>query len=127
MKSLGIQFPFTETYNGGIIGYTQIDVEAIKSNLTAFLTLKRGQRPMHNSLYSPLYDYIMEPWDNISESRLTDDLSKKLVEFFPEIEVKKINFVFEEENNYLHLTLYYTVVDLKVSDSVSVTIAIQPK
>ena len=56
MKSLGIQFPFKETYNGGIIKYTQTDVQAIKSNLTALLTLKRGQRPMNNSLYSPLYD-----------------------------------------------------------------------
>lgn len=127
MKSLGIQFPFTETYNGGVIGYTQIDVEATKSNLTAFLTLRKGQRPMNNSLYSPLYDYVMEQWDEISETNLTNDLKQKLVEFFPEIEVKKIKFVFDEENNYLHLTLYYNIVALKIQDNVSVTLVVQPK
>ena len=49
---------------------------------------------MNNSLYSPLYDYIMELWDEISESELTKDLNQKLIDFFPEIEVKKNKFCF---------------------------------
>lgn len=126
MKSLGIQFPFTETYDGGIIGYTTIDTEAIKANLTAFLTLKKGQRPMNNSLYSPLYDYIMEAWDEISESSLTSELKEKLLEFFPEIEVQNISFTFEEESNFLHLKLSYYILDLKIEDSVSISLVIQP-
>jgi phage baseplate assembly protein W len=126
MKSLGIQFPFIETYNGGVIGYTQIDTEAIKANLTAFLTLKRGQRPMNNTLYSPLYDYIMETWDEISEASLTNELKQKLLYFFPEIEIKKIQFVFDEESNFLHLKLYYYIIDLKLEDNVSISLVIQP-
>lgn len=125
MKSLGIQFPFTETRNGGVIGYTEIDTEAIKANLTAFLTLRKGQRVMNNSLYSPLYNYIMEVWDELSEISLTDELKQKLAEFFPEISVKKIKFVFEEDSHFLHLTLYYTVIDLKVEDNVSISLVIQ--
>jgi len=126
MKSLGIQFPFIETYNGGVIGYTQIDTEAIKANLTAFLTLKRGQRPMNNTLYSPLYDYIMETWDEISEASLTNELKQKLLYFFPEIEIKTIQFVFDEESNFLHLKLYYYIIDLKLEDNVSISLVIQP-
>jgi hypothetical protein len=125
MQSLGIKFPFTETYNGGVIGYTELDTDAIRSNLTAFLTLKKRQRVMNNKLYSPLYDYIMEIWDPISESILTDELKKKLTEFFPEISVKKIKFEFEEESNLLHLSLYYIINDLKIEDSVSVSIYVQ--
>jgi phage baseplate assembly protein W len=125
MKSIGIQFPFTETYDGGIIGYTSIDSEAIKANLIAFLTLKRGQRPMHNSLYSPLYDYIMEPWDEISESKLKSELTQKLSDFFPEIEVDSINLELEEENHLLHMTLYYTIFDLKTSDIITISVVIQ--
>ena len=87
MESLGIKFPFKETYDGGIIGVTQTDVQKIKSNLLAFLVLKRGQRPMHNSLYSPIYDYIMEVWDEMTETSLSDDLRQKITEFFPEIAV----------------------------------------
>lgn len=125
MKSLGINFPFTETHEGGVIGFTEIDTEAIKSNLNAFLTLKRGQRVMRNSLYSPLYDYIMEGWDELSQSALTNDLRKKLTEFFPEINVKRIKFDFDEENHFLHLTLVYEIIDLKVEDNVSVSLAIE--
>ncbi|MFA5068383.1 MAG: hypothetical protein WC466_10195 [Candidatus Izemoplasmatales bacterium] len=125
MKSIGIQFPFTETYDGGIIGYTSIDSEAIKANLIAFLTLKRGQRPMNNSLYSPLYDYIMEPWDDISETKLSSELNKKLSDFFPEISVDNIIFEFEEENNLLHVNLYYTILDLKVSDIITISVITQ--
>lgn len=126
MKSLGIQFPFKETYNGGIIKYTQTDVQAIKSNLTALLTLKRGQRPMNNSLYSPLYDYIMEAWDEISEAGLTSELEKKLDEFFPEIDVKKIKFVFEEETNLLNVTIIYVITELKVEDNITISLTVQP-
>lgn len=126
MQSLGINFPFTETNDGGIIGYTETDVGAIKANLIAFLTLKKGQRVMNNSLYSPLYDYIMEMWDELSQASLTDELKQKLTEFFPEIEVKKINFEFDETQNLLHITLYYVIIDLKINDNVTVSLVVQP-
>lgn len=125
MKSLGLKFPFAETYNGGIIAYTTIDTESIKSNLIAFLTLKKKQRPMNNSLYSPLYDYIMEPWDEISETSLNGDLKEKLSKFFPEITITKIKYDFEEENNLLHVTLYYNIVDLKINDNISISLSIE--
>jgi len=125
MQSLGIMFPFTEQNNGGIIGYTKINSEAIKSNLIAFLTLKRGHRVMNNSLYSPLYDYIMEQWDELSENNLTAELKEKISKFFTEIKIDKIGYVFEEDKNLLNVTLYYYIIDLKTKDSVSITLAIE--
>lgn len=125
MKSIGIRFPFTETYDGGIIGYTKIETERIKSNLLSFLTLKKGQRPMNNMLYSPIYDYIMEQWDEISESSLTDDLKQKIVLFFEEIELKEVKYLFEEERNLLHVTLYYYIIDLKIYDDITISVLIQ--
>lgn len=125
MKSLGINFPFKETSNGGVIGYTQTDSEAIKANLTAFVTLKRGQRVMRSSLYSPIYDYIMEPWDSISEDGLSNDLKEKIKEFFPEIVVNKINFDIDERESLLKILIYYTIVDIKVSDMVSFSVFIE--
>jgi hypothetical protein len=125
MKSLGLKFPFAETYNGGIIAYTIIDTESIRSNLIAFLTLKKRQRPMNNSLYSPLYDYIMEPWDEISKTSLNGELKEKLSKFFPEIAVIKIIYDFEEENNLLNVTLHYSIVDLKINDNISISLSIE--
>ena len=126
MQSLGIKFPFIETNVGGIFGTTKITSEAIHSNLVAFLTTKRRHRVMNNALYSPLYDYIMEAWDEISEDGLTKDLNEKIAEFFPEIIVDDINYIFEEENNLLHVSIHYSIIDLKIKDKVSISLTIQP-
>jgi hypothetical protein len=125
MQSLGIKFPFTETNNGGVIGYTETDTQAIKSNLTAFLTLKKGHRVMNNSMYSPIYDYVLEIWDEISEDSLTQELKQKLDTFFPEISVDKISYSFEDDKHILHIIISYTIVDLKIKDNVSVRLIVE--
>ncbi len=125
MQSIGIKFPFTETNEGGVIGQTKIDSEAIRSNLVAFLTLKKRQRVMNSGLYSPLYDYIMEPWDEISESSLTGELNEKLSTYFPEIKVEDYVFEFIEEENLLNFTLYYFIDSLKIRDSISINLVIE--
>jgi hypothetical protein len=126
MQSLGIKFPFVEINNGGVVGITKITSESIHSNLVAFLTTKRRHRVMNNALYSPLYDYIMEAWDEISEDSLTKELNEKIAEFFPEIIVDDIKYVFEEENNLLHVSFYYSIIDLKIKDKVFISLSIQP-
>ena len=125
MKSLGIGFPFIETNEGGVIGVTKTDAQKTKANLTAFLTLKKGQRVMNNSLYSPLYNYIFEQWDDIAQSNLTDDLTQSIYKFFPEIQIQDIIYDFDEINKLLNVTIRYILIDLKISDNVSVIIVLQ--
>jgi phage baseplate assembly protein W len=125
MESLGVKFPFQETEQGGIIGVTKTEEEKIHSNLVAFLTMQKGQRVMHNDLYSPLYDYLLETWDEISESSLNDALIQSLEKFFPEIKTKNINFVFDEGTNLLTITITYLIIDLKTEDSVEISLPIQ--
>ena len=124
-SSLGVAFPIKETDAGGIILSTQNELEKVRSNLTAFLMLKRRQRVMQNNMYSPLYDYIMEQWDEFSQSNLKSDLQKKLTEFMPEITVSDIVFNFIEENNQLNLKLIYTINALKISDQITLNIPVQ--
>lgn len=114
--SIGIRFPFNETETGGVIKPTNTTPETVQSNLIAFLTLKKGQRPMRNDLYSPLYDYIFQPWDNISESELYDALESKLRKYFPEISLKEIQMNYIEENNLLDMKIVYTIPSLGVSE-----------
>ena len=68
----------------------------------------------------------MEAWDEISEAGLTSELEKKLDEFFPEIDVKKIKFVFEEETNLLNVTIIYVITELKVEDNITISLTVQP-
>lgn len=122
MKSIGINFPFKRTEEGGIIGVTKIDTEKIRANLISFLTTRRGQRVMNNRLYSPCYDYLMEQWDEISQSALTDELKQKLQEFFSEIQVTDITFDFDENTHLLNIKITYTIIDLNIQDNIIVAI-----
>lgn len=109
---IGLYFPFNETNIGGLFRPTQTTRESIQSDLIAFLTLRRGQRPMNNRLYSPLYDYIFEQFDSISENQLMEDLHHKLQEFFPMIELKGIDIKFVEETNLLQVKIIYIIPSL---------------
>lgn len=102
-------------------------LEAIQTNLIALLTMKRRNRVMHNSLYSPLYDYIFEPWDDISSATLKTELIEKISEFIPQVEVSEIRFNFDEEINLLEVKIIYKVTELGgVVDDVSVSIPVEP-
>jgi phage baseplate assembly protein W len=119
MASLGVKFPFEETDRGGIFRPNFTDQEATKSNLIAFLTLRRGQRPMNNALYSPLYDYLFENFDDIAETELYRELEEKIQRFFPEIELAEILIDFVEEENRLKVEIAYSIPQLGgVTDSV---------
>lgn len=106
---IGLYFPFKETDAGGIIRPTQTTRESTKSNLIAFLTLRKGQRPMHNDLYSPLYDFIFEQFDAIAEKELTEAVDAKLKKYFPEIELIEIVLNFTEETNLLEVEIIYSI------------------
>lgn len=106
---IGLYFPFKETDAGGIIRPTQTSRETTKSDLIAFLTLRRGQRPMHNDLYSPLYDFIFEQFDSIAEKELIEAVDAKLKKYFPEIELLDILMNFTEEEHLLEIEIVYSI------------------
>lgn len=106
---IGLYFPFKETDTGGIFRPTRTSIESTKSDLIAFLTLRRGQRPMHNDLFSPLYDFIFEPIDSIFEKELIEAVDTKLKKFFPEIELIDIGIDADEENNTVNVEIVYSV------------------
>lgn len=124
--AIGIRFPFQESSEGGIFRYTKTSPEQVRTNLISLLTLKRRQRPMRNNLYSPLYDVIFEPWDEITEEKLRTNLLEKLEVYMPEIIVQNIIFFFEEDTHVLSTKVVYSIVELAgISDSVEINVTIQ--
>jgi len=102
-------------------------LEAIQTNLIALLTMKRRNRVMHNNLFSPLWDYIFEPWDDMSSANLKTELIQKINEYIPQVEVSEVLFNFDEVNNLLEVKIVYKVNELgSVVDSVSVSIPVEP-
>lgn len=124
--SINLRFPFRETNEGGVFGTNKTTQQAIRDNLLAFLTLRKGQRPMNNKLYSPLYDFIFQQFDDIAEDELREALIEKLSNYFPEINVVQIRIEFVELTNLVKITLVYELNDLgSIQDSVSVNLPIE--
>ena len=110
---VGIRFPFERTTDGGVFQVNNTTGQAIKSNLISLLTTKRGHRVMRGDLFSPLYDYIMEPWDEVSEVMLKDELTKTIVKFFPEdLEIKQIITELQSDGNTLYVEIVYSLLQL---------------
>jgi phage baseplate assembly protein W len=100
-------------------------LESIQTNLISLLTLKRRHRVMHNNLYSPFWDYIFEPWDDISSTTLRTELIDKIGEYIPQVEVVNILFDFDGEKNLLHTKIVYRISELGgFEDDVSITLPV---
>lgn len=111
--NISLKFPFKETTEGGVFRGNKTTLEKIQSNLIALLTLKKKQRPMDIRLYSPLFDYIFEPWDEISEENCRKDLINTIKRYIPEVQVLKINFTFEStQENVVEVKIIYSVPEL---------------
>lgn len=121
--ALGIYFPFQETQAGGVFRPTKTTYESVRSNLIAFFTLRRGQRPMNNQLYSPLYDYIFEQFDSIAEDQLLQDIKEKMAQFFPNVELKGVDISFTEETNTVATKIIYSIPSLGTGlDSINIEV-----
>lgn len=125
--SISIKFPFQESYEGGIFKFNRTTTEKVRTNLIALLTMKRRQRPMHNTLYSPLYDVIFEQWDEISSERLKSALLNQIASFIPEITTEDIIFTFDEDTHVLTTKIVYSIIEMAgATDFVEIDVKIQP-
>jgi hypothetical protein len=124
--ALGLKFPFQESFDGGVFRFTRTTPEKVRSNLISLLTAKRRQRPMHNNFFSPLWDFIFEPWDEISADKLKTALLDKISTFIPEVTTQDIIFSFDEDTHILTTKVIYSIVELAgATDFVEIDVTIQ--
>lgn len=111
-QSINIRFPFEETQDGGVFATNTTTERAYRDDMTALLTLKRGQRPMRSQMYSPIFDYLHEPLDEPNQRMLERDIIEKVGEYVPQVTIKKVKFSPKPEENYLGIKIIFTVNDL---------------
>jgi phage baseplate assembly protein W len=122
-KGINIKFPFQDTQTGGIFKVNKITENALKDNLISLLTTRRGQRVMRSELYSPIYDYIMEPIDNNLKRQLSLEIENKVDEFLPEVNIKEILITEIEEENLVNIKLIFsTDFSYGSTDTINLTI-----
>tara|TARA_R110000868_G_scaffold74710_2_gene216167 strand:+ start:4490 stop:4885 length:396 start_codon:yes stop_codon:yes gene_type:complete len=122
-RGINIKFPFKETIKGGVFDVNKTTDEALKDDLISLMTTKRGHRVMRNNVYSPIYDYLMEPLDDFSQKQLKLEIEEKIEEFIPQIIVDNVIFSEDADNNFLSIKIFFTIKNFyEVKDSITLNI-----
>ena len=108
-KGINIKFPFKETQTGGLFETNKSTDNALKDDLISLLTTRKGQRPMRSALFSPIYDYIMEPMDDYTKKQLQSEVEQKVNEFIPQITIITMTFNEDFDNNLLTIKITFRV------------------
>lgn len=126
-EPISLRFPFKRTQGGGVFQSTKNTAEAIRSDLISLLTTKRGHRVMRPNLYSPIYDFIMEPWDDISEDELREELIEKIEQFMGNlVEVKKVDLEIQDDGNTLLVRVVYLNLQIAgITDSIQLFVPLE--
>lgn len=113
MGAIGLEFPFNESFEGGVFKTTKTTQDRVRVNLTYLLTSKRGERPMRSNFYSPLFDFIGEPIDEITANEIKRQLEDKIYDFMPDISLKRIEIdETKADENILSIKIVYSIISL---------------
>jgi len=125
-RGINIKFPFKDTVQGGVFDVNKTTNEALKDDLISLLTTKRGHRVMRNNLYSPVYDYLMEPLDDFSKKQLKLEIEEKVEEFIPQVTIENITFsedTSETDRNFLSIKIFFKIQSFyELKDSITLNI-----
>jgi phage baseplate assembly protein W len=126
ITGINIKLPFEESESGGVFNVNKTTGQALTDDLLCLMTTRRGNRVMRNRIYSPIYDYIDEPIDDITIENLTRDIEQKIQEFLPQIDVYETRITPYEDQNILEIKILFTVKSFyNIKQSLVLNIATQ--
>jgi len=124
--SISLKFPIQRTIKGGVMNSTETSAQAIRTNLIFLLTTKPGNRVMREECVSPIYNFIMEPFDEITENELKDAIKEKIYDYIPQITILSVSLKHSnDDDNLAIVTIIYSINALGVEDNVKLIIPTQ--
>lgn len=87
----GINFPFTDSYDGKYLDLSVLTDEEVRSNLVHLLLTRKGARYFLPNFGTRLYEYIFEPLDGPTFSQLESEIIDSVSEFIPNLTITKID------------------------------------
>lgn len=88
--TIGINFPFKDSENGDYLKLTTTPEEEIRSDLIHLLLTKKGSRYMLPDFGTNLYQYIFEPLDEVTMSKIENEIHDAVEKYIPNLKVNKI-------------------------------------
>jgi len=119
--AIGVGLPFNSANNGFKLNYTT--EEQIHSNFRNLILTRRGERVMHPTFGSLLYDLLFEPrTDGHFDVQAKEAVVKTTSEWMPFIKIKYVDI--EYDNNTAFISIGYEVKELDISNVLDVTVKV---
>lgn len=116
--AVGISLPF----NGPAVFKSNYQTkDAIKYNLINFFLTNPGERPLNPNFGGGLRDFIFEQISNDNIDFLLEDVSSKVGEYFPNVQIEDLNVLRNEDNNQITINFTYRIVNNNIQDEINIS------
>jgi phage baseplate assembly protein W len=87
----GINFPFRDSVKGNYLQLTELQSEEIKADLIHLLLTRKGSRYFLPEFGTRLYEFLFEPFDNLTFNALESDIRDAIENFMPNLIVNNLS------------------------------------
>jgi len=116
-KAVGFGFPL----NGpAVFVPTFTTRDQTKANLINYLLTNKGERVFNPDFGADLRNLLFENVIDQTTDELSAAIQTDISTFFPQVEVKEIQFINEADDNTINFTLVYTVKNFGITDDITI-------
>tara|TARA_R110001606_G_scaffold34268_6_gene101285 strand:+ start:794 stop:1201 length:408 start_codon:yes stop_codon:yes gene_type:complete len=116
-KAVGFGFPL----NGNAVFVpTYFTRDQIKANMVNYLLTNKGERVFKPNFGADLRNLLFENILDITTDDLTTIIQNEITDYFPEVEIKKIEFNNQPDNNIINFNLTYEILNFGIEDNINI-------
>ena len=89
----GINFPFRDSRRGDYLALTEFENQEVKADLIHLLLTRKGSRYFLPDFGTRLYEFIFEPFDNLTFDAIQSDIRDAVANYMPGLLLNNITIV----------------------------------
>ena len=117
-KAVGVAIPFNAP---AVFFSTYLTRDAIKNNLINFFLTNPGERLLNPTFGGGIRNFIFEQIYNDNIEFLLEDISLKVRNYFPNIQIEDLNISRNENNNEISINFTYKVINTNIQDEINIS------
>ena len=116
--AVGVAIPFDAP---GVFYSTYTTQAAVKNNLLNFFLTNPGERLLNPTFGGGIRNFIFEQIYNDNIEFLLEDISLKVRNYFPNIQIEDLNVSRNENNNEISINFTYKVINTNIQDEINIS------
>jgi phage baseplate assembly protein W len=117
--AIGVNIPFNAP---SVFSSNYLTKDAIKNNLLNFFLTNPGERYLNPLFGGGISNFIFEQITTNNTEFLIEDVSDKIVRYFPQIKIDLLEVNSQEDNNLITISLKYSIINTNISDTIEIEI-----